>query len=261
MNRLLFFVMFFFLLLQSPVFSASFPHKTAIYERITKGPMVDITEQVYTRFPKDMNDINAYLEAEWRVQKTFVGTERTLHLSKQGINYSVNLDTQVCTKQDMRKVSEEFLKGADPQKFGDAMRKEMGFDKPTGTCTVAGLKGKEYTSSQMGGRACFYEGFFNLSFEMMGTKTWVSKVQFDKRLPKDKISLPKNVHCKEAPSLQDALGGMKGSAGSHTESITESGTASERKKQRSSPPNMEDAMKKMKDALGNFEKMFPKQGK
>jgi len=210
--------------------------------------MMEMSSKVYIQFAEDISD---YLEAEWREQKTPIGTERTFILTKQGIVYSLNLDTQQCTQQDVSKIMKGLTQGSDPQQFAEEMRKQMGL-KEQGSCEGAGLTGTKYVSQL--GSLCLYKDAFLLWQEMMGSNTRVTKVQFDKALPRDKIQLPKNVNCIQDPSLEEALGNIPAYPGIQAQEAEPSSTSGESVDQ--SAPVTEEEMQQMKDMMKKLGDMF-----
>ena len=221
-------------LLSSTAFSASFPHKTATYTTVTTAPMTNIESETYVTFPKDMMES---VTAEWSTQKSPMGVKRTFNLTEKGVVFSLDLDTQHCTKTNIKPLTEGIK---DPEQYGKAMRKQMGLQK-SGSCEGAGLKGVEYSSPY--GKFCFYKDVIMLWQESMGTITKITKIEFDNNLPKDKTRLPGGVKCVAGPDLSKGIGGMNPYGGTTPPGGDSMGN------QAPPPQDMEEAMKLLNEML------------
>lgn len=232
------------LMLSSPALSASFPYSTAIYDQITEAPMgMKITSKAYVRFSKNTNDT---LFAEWVTEESsFTGAKRKFNLNTGGTLYTLDLNTKRCTKTDIRGVTEMVN---NPEDFAEGMKKQMGLTK-AGPCEGAGLKGVKYTSSF--GEMCFHKDVFLLWQKTMGSTTNISNIKFDVPLPKEKTQLPSDIKCSDGPDFSRGISGM-----SATGSTTAQGQGTMENQQQSPPANMEEAMKKAKEAMGNFGDLF-----
>ncbi len=231
------------LILSSSVYSASLPYSTAIYDQVMEGPMgLKITTKAYVRFSKNIDDS---LFAEWVTEEnSFTGAQRKFNLTTGSVIYALNLDTKKCTKTNIKAITEMVN---DPEQFADKMKKQMGL-KQAGSCEGAGLKGVKYTSSF--GEMCFHKDVFLLWQNAMGSTTKLSNVKFDVPLPKDKTQLPSGVTCSDGPDISGGFGDMGASSSSAAQGQRATGN------QQQTPPNMDQAMKKAKEAMENFGDLF-----
>jgi hypothetical protein len=239
-----------------PALSMTFKHKSAIYTEITTG-MREATITVYTNFPEG-KDVTEYIRAEYVDEKTFAGRERSLNLTKDGFMHRVNLDTGQCTKTDIRKMTEGFYKGDDPEKISKEMQQSLGLEK-VGTCSGAGLNGEHLKSSFT--EMCMYKNVIPLWQKTMGTESRITEIEFDVRLPKDKINLPNNVTCTKGPDMEDIRKKMRGQSDSYPQQAPDSSSDSSYDQQNQTPPdapNMDEAMKKAQEAMKALGDMFKK---
>ena len=228
----------------APALSISFNHKSAIYTEITTG-MREATTTVYTTFPKG-KDMTDHVRAEYVDEKTFVGRERSLNLTKGGFVHRVNLGNGQCTKTDIRKMTEGFYQGDDPEESSKEMQKNLGLEKK-GTCSAAGLTGEHLKSQFM--EMCIYKNVIPLWQKTMGTETKITDIELDARLPKDKINLPKNVICTEGPDMQDIMKKMRGQSGYSPQQAPNSSdrTDDQQKQAPQDAPKMEEVMKMLEN--------------
>ncbi len=229
------------LVVSASAISASFPHKSAIYQTITSGPMMKVVTDSYVYFDGDENTATS---AEWVTQETPMGKKNKLNITKKGIIYSVDLDKKHCTKTNIRSLTDSI---SDPEAFSKSIKQQMGL-KESGSCKGAGLKGIKYTSSFS--EMCMYKDVFMLWQTAMGTKTEVTKVKFDTDLPKDKTSIPAGITCIEGPDISQGWPGMQVPNGAAS-----SGKTYDRGGQQS-PQDMEETMKKAQEAMKSFGDMF-----
>jgi len=231
------------LILSPSVYSASLPYSSAIYDQVMEGPMgVKITTTAYVRFSKNIDDT---LFAEWVTEEnSFTGVQRKFNLTTGSVIYALNLDTKKCTKTNIKDVTAMVN---DPEQFADMMKTQMGL-KQAGSCEGAGLKGVKYTSSF--GEMCFHKDVFLLWQKAMGSTTTISNIKFDVPLPKNKTQLPDNVTCTAGPDISKGFGDM---------GVSSSSAAREQRaigNQQQTPANMDEAMKKAKEAMENFGDLF-----
>ena len=230
-----------FLSYSTTIFSASFPHKSAIFQTTTSGSMIDTITDSYVYYNADKATITS---AEWIKQKSPVKGHR-LNLTKDGVVYSVDFNKNQCTKINVKTITDSIN---DPEAFAKNLRKQMGLIE-NGSCDGAGLKGVKYTSSFS--EMCIYKDIFLLWQNVMGITTQVTKVTFDTDIPADKINLPSGIKCIDGPDLSKGMTGMMQdyrkppSSGSTTKT-----------KQKQSPQDMDEAMKKAKEAMKSFGDMF-----
>lgn len=220
--------------------SADFPHKSAIYERSVTAPLMEITSEVYARYADNFAD---YMEAEWRVQKSPMGNERRFVLLKEGVVYSVDLDTQHCTKTDITERDQPASLGHDPRGMVENMKRQMGL-KAAGDCQGAGLNGIKWASRHM--TLCMYEDMFPLWHEAMGSTTRVTRVSFDEELPANKISLPANMVCEAGTPLPGMMGpgrAVQQPPGSAPGEM----------------PDMDDAMRRAQEAMQKLQELMQQQ--
>lgn len=247
--------------------AASFPHTSAIFQTTMKGPMMEMTTDSYVYF--DGNKSNA-VSAEWVKQKNPMGSTNRLNITKDGVVLAVDLDRMSCTRTNIKSFTESI---SDPEKFAESIKKQMNLTK-SGKCEGAGLKGVKYTSSF--GELCLYKDVFMLWQSAMGTMTKVTKVEFDKKLPQDKITVPAGVDCIDGPDLSKGWRGMMPPGGGSSSSLSESssdaaGSQQEQEYERENssssnnasgnrqdqtPPNMDEAMQKAKDVMKSLGDMF-----
>lgn len=230
------------LLFASSAANAAFPHKSAIYTTTMSGPMMEITSDYYVSF-----DANKGTSAEWTTQKSPVGETRTLNITTDGIVHHVDLKKRQCTKTNVRAITGNI---SNPEALAASIKQQMNLKK-AGSCEGAGYKGVKYTSPF--GEMCLYHDVFMLWQSAMGTRTQVTKLKFDVSLPKDKITVPAGLDCKEGPDLSRGWQDVDPSElGSSTSSADEAASSN-----RQPPPqDAEEAMKRAEDMMKSIGDMF-----
>ncbi len=220
---------------------AALSFKTAIYESVTEGPMMKSSSTYYSDYD---NNLDKAISSEWRTETIMGRQTRSLIINKQGKVYNVDLDTRQCTVTDISGITNAIH---DPEDFAKSLKQQMNFQE-SGTCSGAGLQGKKYTSSF--GEMCFYDDVFMLWQKTMGTHIRVTKVEFDKKLPKDKISLPAGIKCTEGPDLSKGFEGFKSPGiNEQNEQNEQQSEMPARDEQQPSQQDIENAIEQAKDAM------------
>lgn len=228
------------LLLSTPLLAGPFPHRSVISTSEMNTPMMSIHTESYAAYSGNLKDS---ISAEWVTQRGPMGTTRKFTLSKQGFVYALDLDSQHCTKTDIRELMNVEL---DPEQAARQMKAQLNL-RPVGDCEGAGLKGQKYSSDF--GSMCFYQNVFLLWQEAMGTRTNVTKVEFDRELPADKIALPEGVNCIAGPDLKNGYPGSLPAPAAGQQSAM-------RSPQRPEDGAREDAMKQAQEAMKQLGNMF-----
>ena len=242
----------------SSSYSASFPYKSAIFKTVTDGGVFKNESETYTSFSKNPEDS---ITAEWARQEALGRVERSLNLTKGGVLYHLNLDTNQCTKTNIKALTDKIN---DPERLAKQMKQDLQM-KPAGPCKGDGHKGILYTHSF--GEICLLDDVFMLWQKSPGVTSKVTDIKFDVRLPKDKITLPSGVNCVPGPDLSQGLGGMMNYGQSNSASgqgDSQSGTSSSSTtQQQPSQEEMEKLQKQANEMMKNLGKslegLFPQQ--
>ncbi|MBT8436325.1 MAG: hypothetical protein KJP11_03050 [Gammaproteobacteria bacterium] len=239
-------------------YSAPFPYKSAIFKTITDGGVFKHESETYITFSKNPEDS---LSAEWASQEALGRVERSFNLTKDGVVYHLDLDTNQCTKTNIQVLTDRIN---DPERLARQMKQELQM-KPAGNCKGGGYEGTRYTHSF--GEMCLLDDVFMLWQKSPGATTEVTEIRFDVRLPEDKITLPSGVNCVPGPDLSKGIGGMMsyGQSNSATQQNNSQGNTSggSTNQQQPSQEEMEKMQKQATDMMKNLGKslegLFPQQ--
>lgn len=228
------------------------------FKMTTTGPMNSGTEEVFI-------DGGGKVEARYNENtvNTPFGIKRTdkqITYRDGNIFYAYDPETNTAIKRDLKKDSEEFLKGAnqkDMKSFSEEMIEKMGGKKIGREKLLNGkIEADVYVFENFGTKVWYYKKFPVKTYTNMAGMEMVSEVVemwINKPVPQDKIRLPKGVKIVDAPSLKEIFSRMNAAKDTpeYQEHLKADDMSDMQDSMKEGAPQFQEVLKSLSDMFGN----------